>query len=269
MGARAVTGALLFAVWLSAQAATPAKPATHQGQTPPSCCVAPTTAQPAVPDVRGTAQSPLAVNVVQLPATPSPVQPAKDRSGWIIAGATVLLAAVTTALAIFTYKLWRSTGALVRGADETAKRELRAYVFLDMSFIRNTATESARPYIVLRNSGKTPAYRLSVSTWGCVAQSCAELPQLPTAITYGHLAPGAPYTLRVPMQSPLTEAQRAAVLAENGNTALYAYGEAQYIDAFKDPHHTHFCVMARGPGALNNCAPLAACPEGNETDDDV
>jgi len=113
-------------------------------------------AQPAQPDARGTAQQPLAVQVTQLPVPRPTAEPPRDWSGKVIAIATLLLAGVTAALAIFTYRLWKSTGALVEENAETAERELRAYVFVREACLGNTATEPVRAYIVFENSGKTP-----------------------------------------------------------------------------------------------------------------
>lgn len=43
--------------------------------------------------------------------------------------ATIWLAVVTTFLAIFTAYLWDATRKLVKSAEETAKRQLRAFIF--------------------------------------------------------------------------------------------------------------------------------------------
>jgi hypothetical protein len=263
----AATGPVLLALWLSPQAATPAQPAEHP-KTPPLCCVAPAPAQPAVPDTRGTAQQPLTVQVTQLPPAPAIERPI-DWSGWVAAGAALLLVGVTGALAIFTYRLWKSTGALVTENTETAERELRAYVFVETAFTRNTARESVRPYVAFKNSGKTPAYKIRLVTSAGVAATPERLPPLPEAEgeSYGHLAPGAPLLISVPPEAALTNAE---MLAVTGNQAgLYARGRIRYVDAFKRPRFTEFCVVTRGEGAFENGKPMASCTTGNRTDDDI
>jgi hypothetical protein len=47
----------------------------------------------------------------------------------LIAWGTVALAVITAFLALFTFRLWKSTGRLVISAEETAKRQLRAFIF--------------------------------------------------------------------------------------------------------------------------------------------
>ena len=125
--------AAALALCVQSNAAQAAKP-TAQRAPPPPCCVAPAPALPAAPDIRGTPQQPLAVEVTDFPPPPAPprapVEPPKDRSGWFIAAAT-------GALAIFTWLLWRATGALVNENVDTAKRELRAYVFVREPFIES------------------------------------------------------------------------------------------------------------------------------------
>jgi hypothetical protein len=46
----------------------------------------------------------------------------------VTAAATVVLAILTLTLALGTFGLWLATRRLVRGAEDTAERQLRAYV---------------------------------------------------------------------------------------------------------------------------------------------
>ena len=52
---------------------------------------------------------------------------------WWLVYLTAALAITTLALAAFTALLWKSTGNLVKGAEDTAKRQLRAYVWIEFS----------------------------------------------------------------------------------------------------------------------------------------
>jgi hypothetical protein len=264
---RAVIGPLLLALGLSAQSETVVRPAEHP-KTPLPCCAAPVPAQPAAPDIRGTAQQPLAVQVTKLPPEPTMERPI-DWSAWVGAGAALLLVGVTGALAIFTLKLWKSTGALVTENTKTAERELRAYVFVETAFIRNTVRESIRPYVAFKNSGKTPAYGIRLVTWAGVSGTVEQLGALPEAAgdNYGHLAPGAPLLISVPPQPALTNAQQLAVIGDQAG--LFARGRIAYVDAFRRPRFTEFCVMTRGEGAFENGRPMASCTTGNRTDDDI
>ena len=83
---------------------------------------------------------------------------------WWIAGATIVLALITAALAFFTYRLWQSTKALVEESGRTARTELRAYV--KMSHVSPGVTFSGgavRTTTEIKNYGSTPANISDVS----------------------------------------------------------------------------------------------------------
>jgi len=106
----------------------------------------------------------------------------------VIAIATLLLAG-SRLLCVFTYRLWKSTGALVRRTLK-AERELRAYVVVREACLGNTATEPVRAYIVFENPDKTPAYRIAVSMCVGIAETFAALPvRCLEQELAGHLAP--------------------------------------------------------------------------------
>ena len=82
-----------------------------------------------------------------------------DAEIWI-AVSTFLLFVATTALACFTYFLWRSTGKLVEGADETAKQQLRAYIFIHDNRMEFKG-KIGNFHIIFKNCGQTPAYNVT------------------------------------------------------------------------------------------------------------
>src|SRR5258706_12925802 len=86
----------------------------------------------------------------------------------IIAIGTIGLFLVTAALALYTARLWKATGQLVRGAEDTAERELRAYVCVEKSSGAEAREDPSWPSfkLVLKNCGKTPAY--DVAGWAGV-----------------------------------------------------------------------------------------------------
>lgn len=83
----------------------------------------------------GTEQNPLIVTV--LPSPKSKAQAdyeayeryEKSKNETRLTWATIWLAIVTTALAIFTGYLWNATRKMVRSTEENAKRQLRAFIF--------------------------------------------------------------------------------------------------------------------------------------------
>lgn len=203
---------------------------------------------------------------VQVTNSPTPIDAPKDRSGWFMAVATVALAA-------FTWLLWRSTAALVKGADETAKRELRAYVFVNDARIEGVAAgDSPVATVLLKNSGQTPAYKVRVSIRMELRAAFADVPALEEAAALGHLAPGANLTTKAPSVGSLAVTEHARL--DSGHVTLFVYGVVHYIDSFKKPHWTRFRTMVGGAAGLraerpDGSLPLASCTEGNETDDDI
>lgn len=75
----------------------------------------------------------------------------------ITAAATVLLAFLTLTLAGGTIGLWFATRRLVRGAENTAERQLRAYIFVSDSSRLGGPSPAPEFRIVVKNFGQTPA----------------------------------------------------------------------------------------------------------------
>jgi hypothetical protein len=75
----------------------------------------------------------------------------------ITAAATVLLAFLTLTLAGGTIGLWFATRRLVRGAENTAERQLRAYIFVSDSSRVGGPSPAPEFRIVVKNFGQTPA----------------------------------------------------------------------------------------------------------------
>jgi hypothetical protein len=72
-----------------------------------------------------------------------------------------LLALFTFGLFVATWLLHRSTKSLVVGAEQTAERQLRAYVFVDASEIRKFGFDQPpEGWLRIKNGGATPAYDL-------------------------------------------------------------------------------------------------------------
>lgn len=179
------------------------------------------------------------------------------------AWAAVALAVVTTALAVFTWKLWRSTGQLVSGAEDTAKRELRAYVALkEVNIKANQPNTLPMGEMVIRNFGRTPAYRLSISAELAFDERAAKHLSEPAAgQELGHLAPGADFTSEIRAPFCLL---RGGVSAIAGAThAVFLHGVIRYTDTFGALHFTRFRVTTTPWFGTKTCG------EGNDTDVDA
>jgi hypothetical protein len=79
----------------------------------------------------------------------------------VTAASTVVLAVITTILAFGTVGLWCATRRLVKGGEETAKRQLRAYLCVEIFPDDHPIVNFDGPIVVLLrivNRGATPAY---------------------------------------------------------------------------------------------------------------
>lgn len=75
---------------------------------------------------------------------------------------TIIIAIFTAVLGLATAFLWKATKALVDGANDTAERQLRAYVMIESVRLEDFEV-GRRPFarVTLRNSGATPAHQLT------------------------------------------------------------------------------------------------------------
>src|SRR6187431_2243000 len=68
-----------------------------------------------------------------------------------------VIAVFTIVLAFATGLLWKATRELVRGAEKTAERQLRAYVLPEKAVLTNISDAEPRYIFNAKNYGQTPA----------------------------------------------------------------------------------------------------------------
>lgn len=185
----------------------------------------------------------------------------------IVAVGTLFIAAFTVILAAATALLYFATRDLVRGADKTAERQLRAYVHTAESTVTNISTGNGNVTFTIRikNFGQTPAHKLSV----LVAVELAPFPTDVSTLTKPSteslknitLGPTAENTITM-TRAPFSQTEIADMAARK---ALYVYGTIRYEDAFGESRSTKFCLIKGG----GNQYPLAGTDlfinnEGNE-----
>jgi hypothetical protein len=203
-------------------------------------------------DIRGTAQSPLKVDLHDL---------RPDHSNVVIAVAAIALALPTGALAFYTANLWRATRKLIENAEASAQRQLRAYVGVsEVAFEEQVEGHAPRVSITLRNFGTTPAYKLTVAADAQIAFAVDQVPvATSTCKTLGHLPPG--LELRIPRPAVLSIVMAPGDEVDTAYSRIFVYGCVEYVDTFGEPHFTRF-RLEEGPERK-----FFACDAGNETDD--
>jgi hypothetical protein len=185
----------------------------------------------------------------------------RETRHWLEYGvfAFVVVTALATATAAwYTRRQWETS-------TDNGRRQLRAYVFPDQANLVWEAT--AKPTTVevtIKNSGQTPAYRVSTATMIGVREyplhgafSVPSVTSKPTVIP-----PGSSTTLSDTMVHPLTADQLRAI--QKGTQAVYVFGEIAYADAFGECRITRYRLYYYGTGPENgNRVGLTYLDEGN------
>lgn len=200
-------------------------------------------------DYRGTEKAPF---VVRVQAVPPPTEEerrekAEERhdkadSDWWLVKLTAALAVATIALVFATGLLWRSTKKLVTEAEDTAKRQLRAYVSTDTEVVTIDGALPKVPThgIILRNHGQTPANQITHWTRLLVAEFPLKEPldrsEPVDVVIKSVLHPGA--DRHIVAEKDLTDDEFGAIMKDG--YALYFWGDVKYIDVFNNPQSTRF-----------------------------
>lgn len=153
-----------------------------------------------------------------------------------------VLAAFTIVLTFATIFLWFATGDLVRGAERTAKRQLRAYIGISNVTITKVVVNE-KPIIEIRfkNFGQTPAYKLR--TWTDSILESVDTPQRLLKFDKewkgeSVLNPSDSHTKVSTKKTAITVQEADAILHDTSR--LFVRGEAQYRDAFGKKRHVYF-----------------------------
>jgi hypothetical protein len=155
--------------------------------------------------------------------------------------------------------------------QDTAERQLRAYVFVESAQIVNVLDGSGSPeaHVVIKNYGQTPAYEL-VS--GFAMDQYPSPPTLNLSVddadfgiggkTAMALGPGCESFSITPSKKPSVPPEiRNEII--NGTWIAYVYGEIRYKDVFGNRQTTEYRLMTGGPVGVRG-SQLVGCDEGNK-----
>jgi hypothetical protein len=168
----------------------------------------------------------------------------------------------TVAIALFTLTLWIATRDLVRDAEDTKERQLRAYVYADTAadrVIHIKVGVNTSVAFNIKNCGQTPARNVRVR--GKVA--FYELPQhktTPELVPYDSktiIHPGTHIELQMTATDETTAADVAGM--RSGTRKLYIVGVIDYKDVFGSPQWTSFKLVAADSGGR-----VTYCEDGND-----
>jgi hypothetical protein len=173
-------------------------------------------------------------------------------------GFVFITALATSMAAYYTREEWLTS-------LDNGRRQLRAYVFPEQASLSWEGTGTATfAKVVIKNSGETPAYRLSAAAVISVGDypplDGPSVPPLPK--THTVVPPAGTYSLTVALPRPLSGDQVAAI--KTGAKAIYVFGEIAYADAFGECRLTQYKFFYSGaPGENGSQIDLSYLDEGN------
>lgn len=217
-------------------------------------------------------------------------QKSESWSAWIdsnvvTAAATFVIALFTTTLFFATLGQYRQLRRSVNLAEETAERQLRAYITLKSSqifgaSIDGTISDPPRPLaadcrpaaiMIFANTGQTPAYdvemlgTIGLVNWPLNIPDLAAFP-IPKGRSKTIVGPGETrekWDIPAPSFPILTEAHMIGL--RQGKFAIVVFGEVRYKNIFKKQCFLRYRYFTGGPTGLRGMS-LAAHDQGNEAD---
>lgn len=218
-------------------------------------------------DKRGTIETPLVVEV--LPSEIHKINRGQNAneerdyssSEWWLVYLTGVLAAFTFGLMIYTAKLWGATKHALRETKETAERQLRAYLSINIARITQQNRSEFRTITEIKNFGQTPAYNVRV--WSILGAFDPSEPRnfikAEAIETYSMLGPGGNFDLKAALRDQSPEQVQHII---GGTRQVYLWGEIRYHDAFMTERGFSFRIVAD----LSTSEPwgFRPTPDGNE-----
>ena len=182
--------------------------------------------------------------------------------------------AVAFAALAFTASAWQ--GWVAR---DTEKRQLHAYILPSESSVVLSPPNNLKMHLVVKNFGSTPAYKLV--GWNCIIVGRfkkdsignlgfeTEFPVPPFDEKNAQQTTVGPQDTKSVLSPSFCDGNVARVRAitpeefariQNGNAAVYIYGEQHYLDAFGTAHFTNYRMVGLGGGGTFDTL------DGNDSD---
>lgn len=192
-----------------------------------------------------------------------------------------ITAVFTIFLGIGTFLLWWTTRDLVEGAEKTARRQLRAYVFpfsatvFDRGAIPNAAHQNSAlsgyiaAHMIIQNSGQTPAYE--VIHWSEVdvrridEEHSLKVPSPLDRQGMATIPPTGTTNKTRYRPAQLSQAEINGIVV--GSYAIYVWGRIEYVDSFHRDRFTNYRLRYTGTYPPDANALMSFCDGGNETDE--
>jgi len=193
------------------------------------------------------------------PSTDEQKRPEDLGDAWALSEKIAVIASIVALLQFFA--LVGTIFVLMR----TAKRQLRAYVFISGAHLENIGVGQI-PYakLTIKNFGQTPAYK----TTQCAMVGVGKFPlESHPSTNESEPLPERPLPPQdeIPLQSPKYKKPLNAEMLDElskGMLAIYVAGEIRYLDVFKKKRRTRYLLYSGGSIGLSG--KLAVYKEGND-----
>lgn len=173
-------------------------------------------------------------------------------------------------LSIVTFMLWGATVGLVRGADRTAERQLRAYIDIKSAKVENFEIgEEPEIRVHLQNVGQTPAKNVRTRMDAQITPfddppgqfDLIEVnPEYGSNSTIGKDGDVAAFLMMESLTKHFYDAVRY------GESALFVVGVVRYEDIFDNPHYHRFRMFYHGESIELGIDSMTIHGEGNDSD---
>lgn len=177
-----------------------------------------------------------------------------------------VLAAFTILLTFATIFLWFATGDLVRGAERTAQRQLRAYVFPGEATLILDPIKGPLANVMIKNAGQTPAYETMVlrsakTILGMEVKIFPD-PKKTGRTSKFDLGQGGVAQTEIQLADILKPAGQDAL--RRGELELYLWGLITYKDIFGKKQTNRFRFVIGGQHKWPSDNRFLVCEEGNK-----
>lgn len=159
-----------------------------------------------------------------------------------------------------------------RGADESSRRQLRAYILPYFASAKwedekGVLLRSVRITVKCKNTGQTPGLKVRSCIWGesktigdTDFPDRADDPVQPKSVH----APGQKTQFIFWYQSPIASTEDILDVWRRGDETLFVWGRIDYEDVFGDKWHSTFRLMIPSEGVGDASGSFISCAEGNE-----
>lgn len=176
----------------------------------------------------------------------------------LIAGFTALLFFATIILAV-------AAGCQFEITRRTARRQLKAYIFISRAEINDITTSDFKISLVVNNFGQTPADKTVINGRVEISKFPLDFSSLPphniVHLKNMTIGPGGVHTIIITRPAAFSAEEVARL--RTSDSAIYVYGKIEYRDIFNKPRETRYCFYKGGDLGISG-SQLNTCKDGNK-----